>query len=58
MAAEETKALDFCTQAEKRLKSWGLFNPTKFADAADLYNKAGNLFKMVKKKTIRQLMSI
>jgi len=49
MAAEETKALELCAQAEKRTKAWGLFNPTKFADAAELYNKAGNLFKMAKK---------
>jgi len=47
--SDDIRAAELCAQAEKRLKAWGLFNPTKFADAAELYNKAANLFKMAKK---------
>jgi len=54
MADAEQKALDLMAQAEKRLKTsggfFGLFGgSSKIEEAAELYVKAGNSFKMAKK---------
>lgn len=38
---------DFEKKAEKKLNSWGLFG-SKYEDAADLYDKAANSFKLAK----------
>ena len=46
------KAQDFFKAAEKKEKSWGFFSGgAKWEEAADLYVKAANLFKMEKKGT-------
>lgn len=40
---------DFMKQAEKKLKGFSLFNKSgKFADAADLFMKAGNSYKSIR----------
>ncbi|CAN4101463.1 unnamed protein product [Withania somnifera] len=38
---------DFANKAEKKLGGWGLFG-SKYEDAADLFDKAGNCFKLAK----------
>ncbi|KAF3652891.1 Alpha-soluble NSF attachment protein [Capsicum annuum] len=38
---------DFENKAEKKLGGWGLFG-SKYEDAADLFDKAGNCFKLAK----------
>ncbi|XP_059290872.1 alpha-soluble NSF attachment protein [Lycium barbarum] len=38
---------DFEKKAEKKLTGWGLFG-SKYEDAADLFDKAGNCFKLAK----------
>jgi len=44
------RANEFVKQAEKKEKSWGFFGGSaKWEEAADLYVKAANLFKMDKK---------
>ena len=35
-------------KAEKKLGSWSLFGGNKFEDAAELFTKAANLFKVSK----------
>jgi len=51
MAANEAKAFDLMAQAEKKFTSRSLFgsSTTKFEEAAELFTKAANLFKMAKK---------
>eukprot|EP01113_Clastostelium_recurvatum_P026881 TRINITY_DN322_c1_g1_i5.p1 TRINITY_DN322_c1_g1~~TRINITY_DN322_c1_g1_i5.p1 ORF type:complete len:301 (-),score=74.19 TRINITY_DN322_c1_g1_i5:46-948(-) len=45
----EDKARESMVHAEKRLNSWGWGGSAKYEDAADLFTKAGNLYKTVKK---------
>ncbi|GLU22274.1 hypothetical protein SLE2022_383620 [Rubroshorea leprosula] len=41
------RAEDFEKKAEKKLNGWGLFSP-KYEDAAELFDKAANSFKLAK----------
>ncbi|KAL4378441.1 hypothetical protein GQ457_02G012240 [Hibiscus cannabinus] len=41
------KGEEFVKKAEKKLKGWGLFG-SKYEDAADLFDKAANCFKLAK----------
>lgn len=47
MADQEAKGDDFERKAEKKLKGWGIFG-SKYDDAAELYDKAGNCYKLAK----------
>lgn len=45
--SSEQQAKDLITQAQKKLNSWSFFGPSnKCEDAAELYEKAGNMFKL------------
>ncbi|KAH7855880.1 hypothetical protein Vadar_029996 [Vaccinium darrowii] len=49
MADQIARGEDFERKAEKKLTSWGLFASTsKYEDAADLFDKAANCFKLAK----------
>ncbi|KAL6073501.1 NAPA [Balamuthia mandrillaris] len=50
MSGEE-RAVQFRLEAEKKLKGglFGFLNSTRFEEAADLYTKSGNQFKLAKK---------
>lgn len=46
----EHQAHDLILQAEKKLNSWTWFNSTnKQEDAAEIYEKAGNTFKLAQR---------
>ena len=46
----EHQAQDLLVQAEKRLSSWTWFNSTnKQEDAAEIYEKAGNTFRLAQR---------
>ncbi|KAE8691609.1 Alpha-soluble NSF attachment protein [Hibiscus syriacus] len=47
MGDQLAKGEEFVKKAEKKLKSWGLFG-SKYEDAADLFDKAANCFKLAK----------
>ena len=47
MADQEAKGDEFEKKAEKKLKGWGIFG-SKYDDAADLFDKAGNCYKLAK----------
>jgi hypothetical protein len=47
MADQEAKGEEFERKAEKKLKGWGIFG-SKYEDAADLFEKAGNCYKLAK----------
>ncbi|KVI09996.1 NSF attachment protein [Cynara cardunculus var. scolymus] len=47
MSDQIAKGDDFQRRAEKKLKGWGLFG-SKHEDAAELYEKAGNFYKLGK----------
>lgn len=47
MGDQIAKGEDFERKAEKKLSGWGLFG-SKHEDAADLYEKAANCFKIAK----------
>lgn len=47
MADHITKGEEFEKKAEKKLSGWGLFG-SKYEDAAELYEKASNSFKLAK----------
>ncbi|PIN19705.1 Protein required for fusion of vesicles in vesicular transport, alpha-SNAP [Handroanthus impetiginosus] len=47
MAEHIAKGEEFERKAEKKIKGWGLFG-SKYEDAADLYQKAANSFKLAK----------
>uniref|UniRef100_A0A5B7AFR3 Putative alpha-soluble NSF attachment protein-like n=1 Tax=Davidia involucrata TaxID=16924 RepID=A0A5B7AFR3_DAVIN len=47
MTDQIAKGEDFEKKAEKKLNSWGLFS-SKYEDAADLFDKAANSFKLAK----------
>ncbi|KAI9483172.1 MAG: soluble NSF attachment protein [Benjaminiella poitrasii] len=45
--SSEQQAKDLINQAQKKLNSWSFFGPSnKYEDAAELYEKAGNMFKL------------
>lgn len=49
MGDNRAKGVDFEKKAEKKLAGWGLFGSThKFEDAAELFEKAGNAYKLAK----------
>ncbi|KAG6506774.1 hypothetical protein ZIOFF_032103 [Zingiber officinale] len=50
MADQNSKGEDFVQKAEKKLSGWGIFG-SKYDDAADLYEKACNCFKLAKNCT-------
>ncbi|XP_031477942.1 alpha-soluble NSF attachment protein 2-like [Nymphaea colorata] len=45
--ADESKGDEFLKKAEKKISGWGIFG-SKYEDAADLYEKAANQFKLAK----------
>ncbi|XP_044507299.1 alpha-soluble NSF attachment protein 2-like [Mangifera indica] len=47
MGDQIARAEEFENKAEKKLNSWGLFG-SKYEDAADLFDKAANFFKLAK----------
>ncbi|KAH0435404.1 hypothetical protein IEQ34_026616 [Dendrobium chrysotoxum] len=47
MADQTARGEEFEKKAEKKLAGWGLFG-SKYEDAADLYEKAANCFKLGK----------
>jgi hypothetical protein len=47
MGDHEARGDDFEKKAEKKLTGWGLFG-SKYEDAADLFDKAANSFKLAK----------
>lgn len=47
MADHLARAEDFEKKAEKKLSGWGLFS-SKYDDAADLFDKSANSFKLAK----------
>ncbi|KAL3521277.1 hypothetical protein ACH5RR_019426 [Cinchona calisaya] len=47
MGDQIARAEDFEKKAEKKLSGWGLFG-SKYEDAADLFDKAANAFKLAK----------
>ncbi|KAL1290153.1 hypothetical protein HN51_058545 [Arachis hypogaea] len=47
MADQLSKAEEYEKKAEKKLNGWGLFG-SKYEDAADLFDKAANSFKLAK----------
>lgn len=47
MADNRARGLDYEKKAEKKLNGWGLLG-SKFEDAADLFDKAGNCYKLAK----------
>lgn len=47
MADQITKGEAFEKKAEKKISGWALFG-SKFEDAADLYEKAANSYKLAK----------
>ncbi|KAH7664705.1 NSF attachment protein [Dioscorea alata] len=47
MADQEARGEEFEKKAEKKLTGWGFFG-SKFEDAADLFDKAANCFKLAK----------
>ncbi|KAG0583228.1 hypothetical protein M758_3G120900 [Ceratodon purpureus] len=49
MGDNRAKGVEYEKKAEKRLSGWGLFGSThKFEDAAELFEKAGNAYKLAK----------
>lgn len=54
----EAKGADYEERAEKKLKSWGVLG-SKYEDAADLLEKAGNSYKLAKTcVTLKPLFSL
>jgi len=47
MGDHEARGDDFEKKAEKKLTGWGIFG-SKYEDAADLFDKAANSFKLAK----------
>lgn len=42
------KANDLVEKGNKKLQAWSVFNPSKYDDAAELYDKAANNYKLAK----------
>lgn len=53
MSDHLARAEDFESRADKKLTGWGLFG-SKYEDAADLFDKAANAFKLAKSCTNTQ----
>ena len=47
MGYDVAKGEEFERKAEKKIKGWGMFG-SKYEDAADLYQKAANSYKLSK----------
>jgi alpha-soluble NSF attachment protein len=47
MGDHEARGHDFEKKAEKKLSGWAIFG-SKYEDAADLFDKAANSFKLAK----------
>jgi hypothetical protein len=47
MGDHEARGDDMEKKAEKKISGWGIFG-SKYEDAADLYDKAANFFKLYK----------
>lgn len=47
MGDQLARAEDFESKAEKKLSGWGLFG-SKYEDAADLFDKSANSYKLAK----------
>ena len=47
MSDQISRGEEFEKQAEKKLSGWGLFG-SKYEDAAELFEKAANAFKLAK----------
>lgn len=47
MGDQLARAEDFENKAEKKLGGWGMFG-SKFEDAADLFDKSANCYKLAK----------
>lgn len=47
MGDQLARAEDFENKAEKKLSGWGMFG-SKFEDAADLFDKSANCYKLAK----------
>lgn len=54
MGDQITRAEEFEKKAEKKLSGWGLFG-SKYEDAADLFDKAANSFKLAKSCIVLRL---
>jgi len=48
MSDPESKAKSQIAAAHKKLKSWSLFNPSKYEDAAELFHQAASNYKLAK----------
>mmetsp|Transcript_16820 Transcript_16820/g.27886 ORF Transcript_16820/g.27886 Transcript_16820/m.27886 type:complete len:287 (+) Transcript_16820:135-995(+) len=46
--SQETKARELIEKAEKKLNAWSFFTSNKYEDAAEMFTKAANLFKVSK----------
>ncbi|WRX21116.1 hypothetical protein QQP08_013603 [Theobroma cacao] len=57
MGDQLARGEDFEKKAEKKLNSWGLFG-SKYEDAADLFDKAANCFKLAKSFVLIQLENV
>lgn len=52
--SSEQQARDLINQAQKKLNSWSFFGPSnKYEDAAELYEKAGNMFKLAQQCKVK-----
>jgi len=47
MADQEAKGYEFEKKADKKMQGWSIFG-SKYDDAAELYEKAGNSYKLAK----------
>lgn len=54
MSDQIAKGEEFEKKAEKKIKGWGLFG-SKYEDAAELYEKSANSFKLAKSCTALSL---
>ncbi|KAK1577186.1 hypothetical protein Q3G72_019651 [Acer saccharum] len=52
MGEHIVRAEEFKKKAEKKLSGWGLFG-SKFEDAADLFDKSVNSFKLAKSLVVQ-----
>lgn len=54
MGDQLARAEDFENKAEKKLSGWGMFG-SKFEDAAELFDKSANSYKLAKSCNLFQL---
>jgi alpha-soluble NSF attachment protein len=57
MSDQIAKGEEFEKKAEKKIKGWGLFG-SKYEDAAELYEKSANSFKLAKSCTLLLNLSL